>query len=431
MLKPKYKFAIGFANSMFQSSGEVCGESNWTEAARKGSVPKALLPISHWDNFEADLDLMQTTGVNSYRISMEWSHIEPIKNQYNTQVLDRYMALIDACLKRHITPMITLYHFNEPLWFTSLGSFEKEANIEHYISYCKHVFHLFSSKVSLWCTINEPAVQAFSGYLLGQFPPHKHDLKLTIIVLKHLMKAHVDVYQELKALPHGDACMIGIVHNVLRFKSRHGDRLTSSFTDELTTITDDLVIDFFKTGRLDYKSSIWGLDVHYEDARASRSNDFFGLNFYANPIIGFNLANGFGATCYPGQEMGDMYLAIDPQGFSEAIDEVNQLGLPIYITETGIADQTDIKRQHFLTQYCAVIHEKLARGVDIRGCFFWVFRDNYEWNEGGPDSKTPRLFGFFKANNEPRESVGLLKEVINKFTQLTVASNGLDIPVKR
>ena len=415
-MKKKQGFSIGFANSMFQSSGGVCGESNWTEAARKGTVPKADIPISHWDNFEADLDLMQSTGVNSYRISFEWSHIEPEKNQYDSLILNRYMAFIDACLERNIKPMITFYHFNEPLWFTELGGFEKEENIEHYIAYCMHVFSIFGSKVSLWCTMNEPAVQAFSGYLLGQFPPHKHSLELTVTVLKHLMKAHVDVYRELKRMPYGNIAQIGIVHNVLRFKALYSyDSFTSALTSELTIITDDLVMEFFKTGIFRYNMSILGINVHYQDPRAHEANDFFGLNFYANPVIGPNLTNGYGATCFPHQEMGDMYLPLDPEGFANAIDQVAQLGIPVYITETGIADRSDQLRQRFLMEYCAVLNEKLNQGIDIQGCYFWVFRDNYEWNEGGPEGEEKRLFGFFNSMNEPKESVELLKQIIKEF----------------
>lgn len=415
-MKTKADFTFGFANSMFQSSGTVCGASNWTEAAQKGTVPEVVLPIIHWDNFEADLDLMKAVGMDSYRVSIEWSHIEPQKNQYDLQVLKRYMDLVDACIQRNITPMLTLFHFNEPLWFTHLGGFEQEENIQHYVAFCKYVFQFLSPKVTLWCTINEPAVLAFSGYLLGQFPPHKHHLKLTLTVLNNLMKAHVQVYYELKALKYGKRAMVGIVHNVLRFKSRHGDAITSKLTNELTTITDDLVMRFFKTGLFEYDSTLWGVHIHYEDSRACKANDFFGLNFYANPVIGFNLKNGFGATCYSNQEMGDMYLPLDPTGFSEAIDEVAQLEIPIYITETGIADRTDIIRQHFLMQYFEVIKLKLEQHIKIKGCFFWVFRDNYEWNEGGPTGENARLFGFYDKNNQPRESVKLLKQIIRNFS---------------
>ncbi len=394
---------------MFQSSGDICGESNWTDAAQKKSVPHAVLSLSHWDQFESDLDLMQSIGVDTYRISIEWSHIEPQQGQYNHLILKRYQKLIDACIERQIKPMITLYHFNEPFWFTQLGGFEKEENIRYFMSYCMHVFPLFSPKVFLWCTINEPAIQAFSSYLWGQFPPHKHNLQLTVTVLKNLLKAHVNVYRALKSLQPLNAVMIGIAHNVLRFKSLYPyDLFTRTLSSHLTTITNELVIQFFTTGLFDYDAPLLSAHVHYQDLRAPAANDFIGLNFYANPIIGPNTINGYGATCFSGQEMGDMFLPIDPHGFSNAIDEIALLHKPIYITETGIADRSDILRQKFLRQYVDIIKLKIDQHFDIRGCYFWTFRDNYEWNEG----HDKRLFGFYDAEGHPRESVEVLKQII-------------------
>ena len=409
------KFSFGFANSMFQSSGNVCGASNWTEAAQKGTVPQVKLSLSHWDTFEHDLNLMQAIGIDTYRISMEWSHIEPQQGHFDHRIIRHYQRLIDACLERQINPMITLYHFNEPLWFTRLGGFEHEENIGYFVDYCQRIFPIFSLKVSLWCTINEPAVQAFSSYLWGQFPPHKHNLQLTITVLKHLLKAHVEVYLALKSLQHHEATMVGLVHNVLRFKPLYSyDLFTHKLCDHLTTITNDLVIQFFTSGHFDYDVPLLAIHEHHQDLRAPHANDFIGLNFYANSVIGPNMTNGYGATCYAHQDMGDMFLPIDAIGFSNAIDEVARLNKPIYITETGIADHTDTLRQKLITQYVAVIKRKRDHLMDIRACYFWTLRDNYEWNEG----QEKRLFGFYDAKGNPRDSVDVLKKIIRDFNDI-------------
>ncbi len=400
-------FPVGFGSSMFQTSGASCGASNWTEAARLGTVPDAAPALSHWDNYEVDLDLIQSTGAKQYRVSIEWSHIEPLQGRFDEEVIARYHKIIDACIARGIKPMLTLYHFNEPLWFTELGGFEREENIEHFIKYCSHVFPQFSPKVKLWCTINEPAVQAFMGHFLGDFPPHKHNVHLTVTVLKNLLKAHVDVYHALKVLPEGDSAMIGIVHNVLRFKKLHRfDPIGALITGTFTPITNDLVMNFFKTGTFVYKRCFLQ-NVVYTDIRAPDANDFIGLNFYANPVVGFNSKNGYGPTCRAGQVMGDMFLPVDPVGFAAALDEVAELKKPIYVTEIGVADASDKLRQQFLVEYFGVIKAKLEAGMDIKGCFLWTTWDNYEWNQGNTKS-----FGFFDANRQPRASVKMLKEML-------------------
>ena len=420
-MKQSKEFLVGFASSMFQTSANNCGNSNWSEAIRNGTIPDATPLISHWENFEADLDLMKSTGINSYRFSIEWSHIEPIQGVFDLEVITRYQKMVEACLQRNILPMVTLYHFTEPAWFTALGGFEHAENIIHFTAYCSRVFPFFSRRVKLWCTINEPAVQAFMSYFLGYFPPHQHNLHKTIMTLKHLLQAHIAVYYALKALPQGESVEIGIVHNVLRFKPLYSiDPVASCISQGFTSITDDLVMNFFKTGRFDYAIP-FGSKIHYSDESALKANDFIGLNFYANPVVGPNMTNGYGATHRAGHDMGDMFLSLDPEGFADALDEVSELKQPIYITETGIADHTDVLRQKFLIQYFDVIKHKISNGVDIRGCYLWTAWDNFEWNQG-----YSKMFGFFSQDRKPRPSAAELdmffKDMLDHWRKFNIKS---------
>lgn len=379
----KRPFLFGFANSMFQSSGNQCGKSNWSVAISNGTVPSSTVGqfISHWDNFEADLNQMEKMGVNSYRFSIEWSDVEPEPGVYDETILERYAEMIAACHARHIEPMITLYHFIEPYWFTKIDGFENVDNIPHYTNYCELLFKRFGKQVKYWCTLNEPGIQAFSAYCYGQFPPHQHNLKKALSLLQNLLIAHLTVYKKLKQLPGGDQAQIGIVHNVLRFIPRYKWEPIECWVTKLCTeICDDLIINFLKTGRIDYDH--WFYKTQYYNPAGPTSYDFIGLNFYGNVVIGFNSDNFFGSTKFPGQDMGDFHIAIDPVGFSNAIDSVAALGKPVFITETGLADEHDKSRGKFLHKYFAVIKEKLKDKVDLHGCYIWTFSDNYEWHAG-------------------------------------------------
>lgn len=410
--KPK-EFLVGFANSIFQSSGDVCGDSNWIAAVKNGTVPSPGQSSQHWHHFESDLDHMVEMGVNSYRFTIEWSHIEPRQGQYDQKILLRYLEMIDACHKRNIEPMLTLYHFHEPLWFTHLGSFEKQENIKYFIVFCEKVFKQFSHNVNLWCTINEPASQAFSSYLYGQFPPHRHNIQKTVTFLKNLLKAHVEVYKKLKQLPNGEHSQIGFVHNVLRFVPRYWwepfERLFASF---ITRITNNLVFTFLKTGRYYYRFFPFASE-YYHEPEAPSAFDFIGLNFYANAVIGFNKTNFFGPTCFPHQEIGNMYLPIDPEGFAQAIDDIVIFNKPIYITETGFADNLDKLRTKFLREYFNVLLEKRQQGIDIRGCYYWTFVDNYEWDQG-----FSKKFGLFDHTRIKRQSAQEFAIIIEQHKQL-------------
>ena len=412
----------GFANSMFQSSklGE-CGDSNWSKTINDNKITGSDVSYSHWEHYESDINTMKHVhGMNSYRFSIEWSHVEPKEGKFNSAVLHKYKNIIDHCLQIDIQPMITLHHFNEPLWFYELGGFSHESNIKYFVRFCKHVYSMFHNKVSLWCTINEPAIYAFMGYLYGKFPPQRIDLQETIDVLKHLLMAHVSVYSELKKINQNN--QIGIVHNVLIFKPLYKyDFVTNSLLSELNIITNELVITFFTTGSYIYDKRILfhSAHEHYHDSQAILSNDFFGLNFYANPVIGPNLQNLYGPTHQNNQIMGDMYLPIDPEGFSDAIDIVSNLKIPIYITETGIADESDILRPLLIEQYMNVIKEKKDSGINIFGCYFWTFRDNYEWGEHN------KLFGFYDKNNKRKESCNALINITRQCAQASGQTSDL------
>jgi beta-glucosidase len=66
-------------------------------------------------------------------------------------------------------------------------------------------------------------------------------------------------------------------------------------------------------------------------------------------------------------------------------------GLPVYVTENGLADSDDDQRAGYLVDHLRVLRgvmrDRLAR---VKGYFAWSLTDNFEWAAG----YYPR-FGFF------------------------------------
>jgi beta-glucosidase len=412
---------IGYANSDFQANGpDVCGDSNWSAAADAGKVPPAGKSIEHAAKFAADIKIMADQGINSYRFSIEWSDIEREPNVWNDVAIARYKKMLDICLANGITPMLTLLHFTEPAWFTKLGGFEDENNIGFFVKFARKVFEEFSPKVRLWCTINEPGIQAFQGHFNGEFPPFNHTSpQKTVDLLTNLLKAHVKVYEALKQMPNGKEAQIGIVHNLLKFKSNSSwNPFTNSLANTLTELASNIVMKFLKTGKI--ALNWYTAKKEYEDTSAPACFDFLGLNFYSFPMIGFGLKikNYFGPTCAPGQELSDMFVPIAPEDLAQAIDEVAEVAgeRPIYITEAGVCDndlekgKDDTRRQKYLQGYLQVFINKLAEGVKLKGLYYWTFIKNYEWNQG-----YTKDFGLFSQDRKPR---GKSTNLYTQFLQL-------------
>ncbi len=56
--------------------------------------------------------------------------------------------------------------------------------------------------------------------------------------------------------------------------------------------------------------------------------------------------------------------------------------MPLYVTETGIADARDDRRGALIASYWRQLARAVADGVDVRGFMYWTLLDNFEWHLG-------------------------------------------------
>lgn len=72
-----------------------------------------------WQRWADDLDLVKGMGLNAYRFSVEWCRIEPEEGRVDRSALDHYDRMVDGCLERGLSPVVTLSHFTTPGWFAA------------------------------------------------------------------------------------------------------------------------------------------------------------------------------------------------------------------------------------------------------------------------------------------------------------------------
>ena len=136
-------FFWGTATASHQVEG-YCDNNNWYKWENnfdENNNPRikdnqvAGIACDHWNKYKEDIKLIKDLGVTHYRLSLEWSKIEPENGVYNQDALDHYKNVILALKDNDITPFITLHHFTNPIWFDKLGGFEKEDNIGYFIEF--------------------------------------------------------------------------------------------------------------------------------------------------------------------------------------------------------------------------------------------------------------------------------------------------------
>ena len=335
-------FIWGAALSEYQVSGaDCCIKSNWSEW--EGTLKeKSADACQFWSRYKEDIQLMKQLGIQSLRFSVEWCTIEPEEGNFDHEAIQHYSDVCQELINAGITPMITLHHFVHPAWFEERGGFLNSENNHYFVRFCAYVFEHLSDKVHLWCTINEPTIFAFQGYVRGVFPPGRKNIMSSWRVLRNLIKAHTQVYRTLKKMENGSDAQIGLVHQYLKFQSYSSWNPLEKVPGLLFNhLLNDAVIEFLQTGCFNG----W-FSMRYKANKGEKITDFIGLNYYSRALIKAqaDLGNVLVPACYPDEVMTDMPYAVYPQGFYDALMHLKNLEIPIYVTENGIADAADDRR---------------------------------------------------------------------------------------
>ena len=164
---------LGAASAATQIEGGD-DNSNWYDWYRRGYVKDDSDPscaVDHYERWREDLELMKDMGIQCYRMGVEWSRVEPRDGVFDEKAIAHYREEIQALKEAGIPVLLTLHHFNNPLWLEERGGFAQRDNITCYLRFVRKMVESVGDLVSEYITINEPNVYAYNGYLEGAWPP--------------------------------------------------------------------------------------------------------------------------------------------------------------------------------------------------------------------------------------------------------------------
>jgi beta-glucosidase len=384
-------FLWGTASSAHQCEG---GNTNnqwyrWEQQGHILSGEHCNGAADWWRAAERDFDLAEQMENNALRLSIEWSRVEPQEGQWDDSAIERYRVMLLALKQRHITPVVTLHHFTEPLWFIDRGGFANAANIGYFTRYAAHVVEALQDLCDFWITINEPNVYAIEGYHTGHFPPGEKDLCKAFLVLRNMLQAHVEAFYMIRRLQ--PQAMIGYcLHYRLFDPANPFSHLDRSIAYVQETFFNWAVLRAGETGRFTFPANTLLPPI----AKAMGARDYHGVNYYTREMMSFDALlpeESFGKRfVYPGAIHNDPGLdnnfgEIYPLGMYRVLREVYKRtrgNKPIYITENGFSDGLDNRRPRAILEHLAMIHRAIREGIPVRGYFHWTLVDNFEWNNG-------------------------------------------------
>lgn len=379
-------FLWGAATSAYQVEGAPANDWTSWESQGKLKAPGARcgLATGHRERWRSDLSLLPTIGANAYRFSVEWSRIEPRPGCFDAAALEHDRRIVDYLTDLGIEPLVTIHHYTHPIWFWEKGGWEEPQSVEWFGRLARSIAETLGPRVRLWVTSNEPITFLLGGYIGGLIPPGKKSFAAAARALEHLLRAHVQAAQTIReVLP--DA-RVGFAHNMLEFAP---DRPDSALDRRLVAAAERLynaaLLDAVATGRMDWSLPGEGRAVIDLPALPS-ANDFIGVNYYSRVHLRFrpsgNPRAGYLYRDPAGRGLTDTGWEVYPQGFDRVLRTAAGAGLPILVTENGIATEDDRRRCDFLREHTLVLAHLWESGLPIEGYFHWSLLDNFEWLEG-------------------------------------------------
>jgi beta-glucosidase len=386
---------FGFSLVEYQNSGaenEYLHEGNWAYWEKQGNIEnghKSGISSDFWHRYPEDIQNIVKIGGNACKFPIDWSAVEPQKGHINEDALKHYDDVVNAMIAAGVKPVLEFHHFVHPQWFEEAGAWSKEENIQDFVNFCELVFKRYSDRVDTWCTIVEANTIALQGYILGSFPPgNVGDYQGAAEALKNMLKAHIAVCKRCKSLPNGDKAQMGLAQQHLPFQAHHVWDKVVDLALNFNYLLNTVLLNFYETGKFSFYIPLLA-DVEFEDKDILTSMDYMGLNYYSDVLV-----RNFQPSCSDDEIMTDMQYPIYAEGFYRAVETFAKFGKPIYITEFGISDARDDRREIYIKRYLYALYKAIQDfHADIRGVFYWTLTDSFEW-EKGPEQK----FGLYEVD---------------------------------
>jgi beta-glucosidase len=357
---PEIRFPDGFlwgtATAAHQIEGGNVNNDSWArehdpDSGYVDSSGDACDSLHRWPE---DIELVVAMGLGAYRFSLEWRRIEPAEGEFSIAALDHYRRICAACRERDIAPVVTFHHFTIPTWLSARGGWEAPDAPETFSRFVTRAGDHIGDLIGWACTINELNLIGARGYDLGPSSPGVTEaFARHLAVNEALVRAHRLGVDALRAGP--------------------GD-----FPVGLTLSMDEMVAEPGGESVLEAAREI------LEDRffRATEGDDFIGVQCYSRVHFGPE-GQAPNEPGVPTTQMGYEYW---PQGVEHCARRAAAMtGLPVLLTESGIATDDDAERITYLAEVLRGVRRALDAGVDIRGYFVWSLLDNFEWSHGfGP-----------------------------------------------
>jgi beta-glucosidase len=379
-------------------------EGGWNEDGRTPSIwdvtpngkikgdANCHVACDHYHRWQHDVALMKELGLKSYRFSISWSRVMPDEGRINQKGIAFYSELVDELRRNDIEPIVTIYHWDLPIWAQEKGGWMSNSIISFFADYTKVVVDALSDRVTYWLPMNEPQCFIMNGHMVGAHAPFlKHYLTLPKLTRNCLSAFHlsVEIINTMAKTPP----KIGIAMAASAFIPKNesteeiADARHKSFYYKAGVMSNRWWSDPLLLGKVVRAYGIYSLrkaDIPHILTKL----DFIGLNVYSPFGENWNGTNDE----VPSEKKNSLGWVNDGRCLYWAIRFFNErYSLPVMVTENGLCDNDEIvadnhvrdeKRSDYIREYIGNVKRAVDEGIPVLGYQYWSLMDNFEWAEG-------------------------------------------------
>ena len=361
--------------------------------------------IEFYHQYKDDIKLFAEMGLKVLRVSIAWSRIFPRGNEEhpNEEGLRFYDDLFDELKKNGIEPLVTLSHYEMPLFLaTEYGGWADRKVIGCFENYARTVFERYKGKVKYWLTFNEINMILHAPFNGGGILGNPQDIDKSLL--------YQAVHHQLVA----SALATKIGHEINPgFKI--GCMIAGSPIYPLTPEPDD-VLEAMKKDR----DSLFFADVHArgeypgymmryfrehgikfqfepeDEEILHHTVDFISISYYMSYCATADeerniqsMGNIMSAVKNPYLEQSEWGWQIDPKGLRYILNQLyDRYQLPIFIVENGLGAKdelvddgkgsytvNDSYRILYMQKHLQQVLEAIKDGVEVLGYTSWGIID--------------------------------------------------------
>lgn len=358
----KYSFPENFLWGVAYSSHQVEGNNknnDWWRWEEKGKTKdRSGWACDSWNRYPVDHKLAQDLGCNAFRLSLEWSRIEPEEGKFSNEAIEHYRKVLQDLKSRGMKRVVTLWHWTSPLWFADKYGWHKKESVDLFVRYCEKVIEELGEEIEFLITINEPMMPLNFGFLLGKFTPGiKCPFKFKK-ARKNLITAHKSCFEKAKKIKPD--ILVGITQLYNYFEPFNKNSIFWRYI----------------VNKISYFNN------HYFIDKIKDWQDFIGVDYYFHDRVKLNYRYPFYKK-NENKKVNDLGWEIYPEGIYHICkDAFSRYKKPVYVFENGLADAGDKYRAEFIKDHLKWLHKAISEGADVRGYFHWSLIDNFEWLHG-------------------------------------------------